>query len=103
MASREIHFIAAAQDGHIDSDTSPAFRRALDTKIRSIRTKKAFDFVINLSHITYMSSVGMRELLRAQQTVQKRGGRVILAMANEQIEEKVRMTGLERLLPEKQV
>ncbi len=101
MASREIRFIAAAPNGRIDADTSPAFRTALDTKLKRANPNGAFDFVIDLSGISYMSSVGIRELLRIQKQTQKRGGRVILDMANDQIEEKIRLTGLERLLPEK--
>lgn len=103
MAHREIHFIAAAPTGHIDSDTSPSFRRDLDTKLNSIRTRKPFDFVLDLSNVDYMSSMGIRELLRAHQNVHKRGGRLILNMVNEQIEGKLRLTGLESLLSEKKI
>lgn len=100
MANREIRFLAHAANGHIDSNTSVDFRIALDRKLDSIQDR-AFDFIIDLSEISYMSSMGIRELVRVQQRAQSRGGKVILDMVDERIEDKLRMTGLGSLLPEK--
>lgn len=102
MANPEIRFLVSSPNGHIDDNTSASFRTAFDTKLEHVQAAK-FDFVIDLSSISYMSSIGIRELVRAQKQVAKRGGRIILDMVDSRIEEKLRLTGLETLLPEKQI
>lgn len=66
--------------GRIDSDTSPTLDAEL-TKVVGGNTK----LVIDLKGVDYMSSAGIRAVIKASQTAEKSGGAVKLASVPEEV------------------
>jgi anti-sigma B factor antagonist len=76
--------------GRVDSDTAPELDDAL-TKLLQNNKKK---IVLNLQDVNYMSSAGLRAMVKAYQTANKSGGDVHLAAVSEPIEVVLRTVGM---------
>ena len=63
-----------APAGRIDNETSPAFQARL---IAQVTDAKA-DVVIDFARVEYISSAGIRSVVRARKALEGRGGRVAL-------------------------
>jgi anti-sigma B factor antagonist len=79
--------------GTIDSDSTPHLEEAL-SKIVQDHNK----IVLNLQHVEYMSSAGLRAIVRAYQAVKKTGGDVHLANVPERVEGVLLTVGLNQML-----
>lgn len=75
--------------GRIDSETAPAFDAEL-TKAIGINS----NVVINLKGVDYMSSAGLRAVIKASQAAGKVGGQVKLAAVPEEINSVMYTVGL---------
>ena len=64
--------------GRIDSETAPTFDAAL-TKAAGESSK----IVLEMQGVEYMSSAGLRAIVKAAQTVEQKGGAIKLAAAPE--------------------
>jgi len=75
--------------GRIDSETAPAFDAKL---IESVDFNSKL--VINLKGVDYMSSAGLRAIIKASQAAAKVGGEVKLASVPEEINSVMYTVGL---------
>jgi len=75
--------------GRIDSETAPAFDSEL-TKIVGGNPR----LVLNLKGVDYMSSAGIRVIVKASQAVEKNGGVVRLASVPESVNSVLYTVGL---------
>lgn len=80
--------------GRVDSDTAPEFDEAL-TKLLQDNKKK---IVLNLQAVEYMSSAGLRAMVKAYQTAKKSGGDVRLASVSSPVEVVLRTVGMMQML-----
>ncbi len=55
--------------------------------------------VIDMSGVTFMSSIGIRQLVSAAKTMTRRGGRLVLLKPNDVVTEVLQTTGITDLLP----
>lgn len=79
-------------DGRLDIATAPLLEQQTDQPgIRSL--------IIDLGACAYVSSAGLRELLRAQKRLTAAGGSVQLVNVTRAVQDVLDMTGLARLLP----
>jgi anti-sigma B factor antagonist len=76
-------------DGRIDSETAPAFDANL-TKIIGGSSK----LVLNLKGVDYISSAGIRAVVKASQAAEKNGGSVKLAFVPESVNSLLYTVGL---------
>jgi len=80
--------------GRVDSETAPE----LDSALIKVLDDKQNRLVLNLQDVEYMSSAGLRAIVKAHQTAQKSGGDVHLAAVSEPIEVILRTVGMMQML-----
>ena len=76
--------------GRVDSNTAPELDSALENLLKSDKNK----IVLNLEAVEYLSSAGLRALVKALKDAQKSGGDVRLASVSEPIEVILRTVGM---------
>ena len=76
--------------GRVDSETAPELDDALTKLLQNNRNK----IVLNLQDVHYMSSAGLRAMVKAYQSANKSGGDVRLAAVSEPIEVILRTVGM---------
>jgi anti-sigma B factor antagonist len=79
--------------GRVDSDSAPKMDEALQKLL-----ERNNQLVLNLQDVEYMSSAGLRAIVRAYQTAQKTGGDVHLACVPEPIEGVLLTVGMNQML-----
>ena len=76
--------------GRVDSETAPELDDALTKLLQDNRNK----IVLNLQDVNFMSSAGLRAMVKAYQSANKSGGDVRLAAVSEPIEVILRTVGM---------
>lgn len=79
--------------GRFDSETSPG----LDAELSRVVAEKS-KLVLDLGGVEYLSSAGLRAIVKALQAAQKAGGGVKLASASESVEMILRTVGMMEML-----
>ena len=79
--------------GRFDSETAPS----LDAELSKVAGEKN-KIVLNLKGVDYLSSAGLRAIVKALQAVQKSGGGVKLACVSEPVETILRTVGMMEML-----
>jgi anti-sigma B factor antagonist len=79
--------------GRVDSSTAPELESALTNLLDSNRNK----IVLNLEAVDYLSSAGLRALVKALKDAQRSGGDLRLASVSEPIEVILRTVGMMRM------
>jgi anti-anti-sigma factor len=87
------HVYRIAPQGRLDAVTVPALEAAVDEQLHA----QHFRLVIDLGAVGYMSSSGLRALLRARRQAQVGGGDVALCAMNERVTEVFEMIGFNNL------
>ncbi len=82
-----------APQGRLDAVTVPALETAIDEQLAA----RHFRLIIDLSEVAYMSSSGLRALLRARRQAQAGGGDMALCAMNERVTEVFEMIGFNNL------
>ena len=82
-----------APQGRLDAVTVPALETVIDEQL----TARHFRLIIDLAEVGYMSSSGLRALLRARRQAQSGGGDVVLCALNERVAEVFEMIGFNNL------
>ena len=67
-------FLILRVSGRMDGDSMPEFDRQCDTLIQAGNRQ----FILNLSGVDYVSSAGLRSLLRATRKLKSHGGTLVL-------------------------
>lgn len=57
------------------------------------------DMIVELSGLDFLASLGMRLLITSAKLVQKQGGRFILVAPQEEVENALKMSGLDQVMP----
>jgi len=76
-------------NGRIDSETAPQ----LDAELSKVVSEKS-KLVVDLKGVDYMSSAGIRALVKASQAAEAKGGAVRLASVPEEIQSVLYTVGL---------
>jgi anti-sigma B factor antagonist len=76
--------------GRVDSETAPE----LDSALTKILSENHNRLILNLQDIEYMSSAGLRAMVKAYQAAQKSGGDLRLSAVSEPIEVILRTVGM---------
>ena len=85
--------LTMALEGRLDTTTSPQLDEALDVSLEGIR-----DLTLDLSELTYISSAGLRVLLRAQRKMNGLRGRMLVTGVSDSIMEIFEITGFSEIL-----
>lgn len=80
--------------GRVDSDTAPELDDALTKLLQANKNK----IVLNLQGVDYMSSAGLRAMVKAYQSAKKSGGDVHLASVSDPVEVILRTVGMMQML-----
>jgi uncharacterized protein (TIGR02172 family) len=86
--------LTVALAGRLDTGTAPALGRQLDADLAGIR-----HLVLDLDACHYVSSAGLRELLRARKRLATEGGTMLLTNVSREIQDVLEMTGFDKLIP----
>jgi anti-sigma B factor antagonist/stage II sporulation protein AA (anti-sigma F factor antagonist) len=70
--------VVLCPEGRIDHARADAFKLALDPYLSDC-DKEGAPLVLDLSQISYISSIGLRALMLANKQVKTQGGRMVLA------------------------
>lgn len=76
--------------GRVDSDSAPQFDNALSRLLNDKRNK----IILNLQGVEFLSSAGLRAMVKALKDAQNSGGDVRLASVSEPIEVILRTVGM---------
>jgi len=76
--------------GRVDSSTAPELDNALENLLNNEKNK----IVLNLEAVEYLSSAGLRALVKALKDAQKAGGDLRLAAVSEPIKVILRTVGM---------
>jgi len=76
--------------GRVDSETAPELESALSDLLMSNRNK----IILNLQAVEFLSSAGLRALVKALKQAQESGGDLRLASVSEPIEVILRTVGM---------
>jgi anti-anti-sigma factor len=76
--------------GRFDTNGSPEVERVLTGHI----TRGAKQIVLDLSHIEYISSIGLRVILKTVMTMNRTGGKVVLCGGNDHSRTVLQLSGV---------
>ena len=85
--------LTLALEGRLDTITSPQLDEALDAS-----TERVTDLTLDLQELTYISSAGLRVLLRALKKMNAGGGKLHVTTVNDTIMEIFEVTGFAEIL-----
>jgi anti-sigma B factor antagonist len=80
--------------GRVDSETAPE----LDDALTKLLQDNHNQIVLNLQGVDYMSSAGLRAMVKAYQAAKKSGGDLHLASVSEPVEIILRTVGMMQML-----
>ncbi len=89
LVAKKDEVVIVMPDGQLDTNTSPEAEKMLMKQIDAGETRIVMDF----SKTDYMSSAGLRVILKTASLLQERGGGFALCNANEQIVEVLEISG----------
>ena len=81
--------------GRLDSNTSPR----LEQKLFQAIFEGAKKMVVDFKDIDYISSAGLRVILKAFKALQREDGRIILCSMQKYVREIFEMTGIDSFVP----
>ena len=85
--------LTLALEGRLDTATSPQLDEELDASLEGVR-----ELTLDLTDLKYVSSAGLRVLLRAQRKMNAAKGKLLVTGVNESIMEIFEITGFSEIL-----
>jgi anti-sigma B factor antagonist len=82
-------------EGRLDSNTSPEFEEAVFNSIQDGSKKMVIDF----QALEYISSAGLRVILKATKNLKSAEGKLILCAMQDYVREVFEISGFDTLLP----
>ena len=82
--------VIVTPQGRFDTNGSPDVERVLTGHI----TRGAKQLVLDLSHIEYISSIGLRVILKTVMAMNRTGGRVVLCGGNDHSRTVLQLSGV---------
>ena len=92
--SAQAQVVIVAVQGRVDSSTAGQLGEALD----SVIADEFYQIVLDIGGVDYMSSAGLREIVKALKKTQANDGDVRIAQVNERVYEVLELSGLNTLL-----
>ena len=83
------HFVVALK-GRLDSETAPQY----EPEIKHLLTPSTKVLTLDLKHLDYISSMGLRVIVTTMKTIAKQKGRVVVRNAQPPIAKVLDMAGL---------
>ena len=65
----------------------------------SVISGKHNKVIVNLADVTFLASIGIRVLVKAQRTIGRRGGRLVVYSPTEEARKVLRSTGIDTIIP----
>lgn len=87
--------IIVSLKGRLDANTSPELEKTLLAALDAGEK----NFIVNLSEIDYVSSVGLRVLLMSAKKAKSAVGKVVLCSLNEHVQEVFEIAGFTAIFP----
>lgn len=81
--------------GRLDFDGA----EAIEKDFTEAATGRRANIVVDLSGITFLSSIGMRLLIKSARAQASRGGRLVLAAPQPLVRKVLETTGIDRVIP----
>jgi anti-anti-sigma factor len=81
--------------GRLDS----AGVEAIDHRLSALTATEAARVLVDLSQVSFLASIGIRSLLTNARALRKRGGRMALLSPQAVVEEVLKVTGIEAMIP----
>lgn len=78
--------------GRLDSSTASAFDRQVEEVVSSLQV--GHPLVLDFGRVTYISSMGIRSLLKARKALQEKGGAVSMIHMQPQVASVLQMANL---------
>jgi len=82
-------------DGRLDSNTSPAF----EEKVADAIAKGAKQMVIDFEGLEYLSSAGLRVILKTTKDLKRLEGKLVLCSMADYVKEVFEISGFDSFLP----
>lgn len=82
-------------EGKINSLTAAEFEKALDEAIHG----EPKHLIVNLKDVDYLSSAGLRSILRIAKRLEKQNRKLAFVGARELVAEVIRLTGVDSIFP----
>lgn len=79
--------------GRLDTTTAPQLEQCLQENLGGVQ-----ELVLEFSQLAYLSSAGLRVLLKARKQMDRQGGTLVVRHANEMIQEVFEVTGFADIL-----
>lgn len=86
--------IIIALKGELDTATVDQFTQELE----SVQVEKGQQLVVDFSELEYISSAGMRILLRQNKQTEEKGGHMTITGMSEDIRQIFQMTGFDQMI-----
>jgi anti-anti-sigma factor len=71
----------------------------IDLKFTALTSTRKAQILVDLSQVTFIASIGIRTLINNAKAQKLRGGRMVLYKPNTQVEEVLRATGIDIIIP----
>jgi anti-sigma B factor antagonist len=82
-------------NGRLDSKTSPDF----EEKISSTISKGSSAMIVDFEKLEYISSAGLRVILKATKDIHRQGGKIYLCAMQDYVKEVFEIAGFDTFLP----
>lgn len=73
--------------------------QAVDLKLAAHTASEGGRFVLDISDVSFLASIGIRTLLATAKAVRNRGGRLALAGSTDDVDRTLRTAGIDVLIP----
>jgi anti-sigma B factor antagonist len=71
----------------------------IDLKFTALTSSRKAQILVDLSQVTFIASIGIRTLINNAKAQKLRGGRMVLYKPSTQVEEVLRATGIDTIIP----
>ena len=89
----EVHIFKL--DGRLDSNTSPTF----EEKVAGAISKGAIQMIIDFENLEYLSSAGLRVILKTTKDLKRLEGKLVLCSMADYVREVFEISGFDSFLP----
>jgi len=71
----------------------------IDLKFTALTSTRRAQILVDLSKVTFIASIGIRTLINNAKAQKLRGGSMVLYKPNKQVEEVLKATGIDTIIP----
>jgi anti-sigma B factor antagonist len=71
----------------------------IDLKFTALTSSRKAQILVDVSQVTFIASIGIRTLINNAKAQKLRGGRMVLYKPSTQVEEVLRATGIDTIIP----